>query len=84
MHDVDIADLDLLSCLNDIEGEGGGAGDGARHGAAHKIGAEIRVRAQAPPQALKERPVQRREGNVSQQGSGVAAPQTSVTENRFS
>ena len=79
MHDVDVANLDLLQGFDDIKGQGGGAGNTARHGPAHKVGAHV-VRAQAAPQPLKQRPVQRGEGDVAEQGGRVAAPQPPDTE----
>jgi hypothetical protein len=82
LHDVDVADLDLFPRLDDIEGQGGGASDAARQRAAHKIGAKIGgVRSsQLAAHALKQRPIDGREGDVTEQGGRVTAPQAS--ENR--
>ncbi len=81
LHDVDVADLDLFPRLNDIEGQGGGAGDAARQRAAHKICAKIAgirsCSSQLAAHALKQRPVDGREGDVAEQGGRVATPQAS-------
>lgn len=73
LHNVHVADLDLFHGLDHIKGERSGAGDGARDSAAYKVGAKL-VRAQAAPQPLKQRPVERREGDITEQCRSVAAP----------
>merc|ERR1719328_712706 len=90
-HDVPLPHLDLLDSLDHVEGEGDGAGNAARHGPADEVDHEAvlldteavevvlvsdpHVSSEVVPASFVQRPVQGREGNITQQSCRVAVPE---------
>ena len=87
-HDVLLPHLDLLQGLDHVEGESDGAGHTPRHGPAEEGDEEVVVERNEDVSSvgvggqevfglLVERPVEGREGNISEEGCRVAVPETS-------
>ena len=89
-HDIFLAHLNLLESLDDIKGKGDRAGYTARYEATEEVDDEIvivdcdnvctvGIRVEEVFSLFIERPVEGREGNVSEEGGRISIPQSSHT-----
>ena len=87
-HDIFLAHLNLLESLDDIKGKGDCTGNAARYEATEEVDDEIvivdcdgtvGISVEEVFSLFIERPVEGREGNVSEEGGSVSIPQSSHT-----